>query len=134
MFKRIILLLFCGVILNLYALENHVKIDHKGICIVDQIEYPIVGFGTYPLVGEKCTVAIEEAVKMGFRIIDTATFYQNFQAIAKAIQNYDRKQFYIISKVWHDKQSPEELMKDPKSNIAGASNRLSRRLFFTLAK
>lgn len=95
------------------ASSNSVEVDSKkGTCRIAGIEYPIIGFGTYPLTGNVCTEAVEQAAKVGYRIIDTATYYRNFDGIAKALQNQDRDRFYIISKVWHDKQTPKDLRKD----------------------
>ena len=93
--------------------KNSVEIDSKkGICKVDGIEYPMVGFGTYLLTGKVCTEAVKQAVNIGYRIIDTATFYKNFEAIADALIGQDRNLFYITSKVWHNKHSPEDLRRD----------------------
>lgn len=84
----------------------------KGICKIGESNYPMVGFGTYRLTGQKCTKALELAIRAGYRMIDTATYYENFKGIAKALKGKDRQLFYITSKVWHDKQSPDDLRKD----------------------
>ncbi|MDX8430454.1 MAG: aldo/keto reductase [Candidatus Algichlamydia australiensis] len=84
----------------------------KGICKINHLELPAIGFGTYPLQGEVCTKSVQYAIEAGYRIIDTATYYENFPAIAEALQGKDRKKFYIISKVWHDKQHPKDLHDD----------------------
>ncbi len=76
-----------------------------GICQIEKKLYPAVGFGTYPLTGKTCQEAVMEAITRGYRIIDTATRYKNFDAIAKALHNKPRDLFYLISKVWHDKQT-----------------------------
>lgn len=92
---------------------NPIKIDIKsGTCNVAGIDYPIVGMGTYPLTGKVCTEAVRQAAKIGYRILDTATYYFNFDAIAKALKGLERTDFYIISKVWHDTQGPDDLRKD----------------------
>lgn len=86
-------------------------------CLAALETAPMVGFGTYPLRGNECTQAVENAAKCGYRIIDTATFYQNFDAIATAFVNLDREEFYIISKVWPDRQTPAELASDLDSTL-----------------
>jgi diketogulonate reductase-like aldo/keto reductase len=101
---------FIGGIVNLFP---SIAVDVKnGVCKIDQVPYPIVGFGTYPLTGATCTRAVEQAAGVGYRIIDTATYYRNFDGIAKALKGEDRSQFYLISKVWYDDQSPEDLQRD----------------------
>jgi len=71
-----------------------------------------IGFGTYPLKNEQCFQSVKTALQSGYQVIDTATYYENFDAIAKAIKDQDRQKIYIISKVWHDQQEPENLRKD----------------------
>lgn len=104
--------------MNLFASSNPIELNIKsGICKIDGIDYPIVGFGTYPLTGKICTTAVEQAIATGYRILDTATYYENFSSIAKALQGQDRRRFYIISKVWHDMVSSEDLERDLDSTL-----------------
>lgn len=79
---------------------------------VDGNEYPAIGFGTYRLTGEICRNAVSEAIQTGYRIIDTAAYYTNFASIAEALKGHDREQFYLISKVWHDMQEPDNIRLD----------------------
>ena len=79
---------------------------------IDNVEYPVVGFGTSPLTGKTCTEAVEKAFKNGYRIFDTATRYGNFESIAKALKKCKREECYIISKVWHDEHAPKDLWSD----------------------
>lgn len=88
----------------------------KTICIIEGVDYPAVGFGTFPL-GALCTAAVEQAAYSGYRIIDTATCYENFGSIAQAFQSHNRSHFYLISKVWHDMQTPESLHKDLENTL-----------------
>lgn len=90
-----------------------VKINPQAsTCKIEQVEFPMVGFGTYPLVGAKCTEAVKKAMELGYRIIDTATFYNNLDAVGDALQNVERSNYYIISKVWHNKQQTKDLQLD----------------------
>jgi diketogulonate reductase-like aldo/keto reductase len=103
------LLSILGVIMPISAVEIDVK---KGICKIDGVDSPMVGFGTYPLTGPECTQAVRQAAIAGYHIFDTAAYYGNFDAIAEALKGQDRSRFYLISKVWHDEQSPDDLMQD----------------------
>lgn len=98
-------------VLGLFGAVQAVEVKGN-VCQIDEVEYPIVGFGTYPLVGDECSDSVELAAKAGCRIIDTATFYDNFEPIGKTVRKLGRDQFYIISKVWYDKQTPAKLMND----------------------
>jgi 2,5-diketo-D-gluconate reductase B len=100
--------------------HHPIEVDSKnGLCKMQGIDYPIVGFGTYRLTGHNCTQAVKQAIKTGYRIIDTATFYKNFDGIAQALKGQDRRHFYLISKVWPDMHSPEDLRKDLTETLEG---------------
>jgi len=46
--------------MNLFASSNPVEVDvERGVCKSDGIDYPIIGFGTYPLTGKICTGAVK---------------------------------------------------------------------------
>lgn len=78
----------------------------------DENLLPPIGFGTYPLKGDPCTQAVSEALRCGYRSIDTATYYDNFEAIAAALEGTSREDIYITSKVWHDSLSRENVKHD----------------------
>lgn len=94
-----------------------IEVDGKGKCLIEEMEYPAIGFGTYPLKNEICFKALTDAAELGYRIIDTATFYDNFEPIGKVLKKFGRDNFYVISKVWPDSQTPEELEKDLKMTL-----------------
>lgn len=79
----------------------------------------LVGFGTYPLRGEVCQRAVQDACALSYRLIDTATFYHNFGPVGQAVKNsgIDRDQFTINSKVWPDSQTPNKLQADLKQTL-----------------
>jgi diketogulonate reductase-like aldo/keto reductase len=110
--------LFClffltGGYMNLHALLDSVAVDvERGMCKIDGMDYPIIGFGTYPLTDKVCITAVGQAIKAGYRIIDTATYYENFDSISEALKHQDRSSYYIISKVGPDSQSAEDLCED----------------------
>ena len=65
---------------------------------------PAVGFGTYKSAnGIEATTAVYEALKCGYRLIDTAAFYQNEQSVGEAFRasGLKREDVFITSKVWN---------------------------------
>jgi len=64
-------------------------------------EIPILGLGTWQLTGNECTETIKEALKMGYRHIDTADAYENQREIAPALKvsGIKRSELFITSKV-----------------------------------
>jgi diketogulonate reductase-like aldo/keto reductase len=63
---------------------------------------PSVGFGTYKLTGQTCVKAVEEALQIGYRHIDTAQFYKNEDEVGLAIKNSGifRGNVFITTKVF----------------------------------
>lgn len=62
---------------------------------------PLLGIGTYQLGGEVCQRAIQTALRLGYRAIDTATGYKNEQTIGEAIRGTDvpREEMFVTSKL-----------------------------------
>lgn len=65
------------------------------------IEMPMIGFGTFMLNGEDCENAVENAIRTGYRMIDTAEAYGNEAAVGNGIakSGIDRKELFIVTKV-----------------------------------
>lgn len=89
-----------------------VQIRQDGKCVIEGVEYPGVGYGTWPLRDDVCFHAILDAARIGYRIIDTATLYGNHVPIGKALKKLGREQYYVTSKVWPNNHRPQDLKKD----------------------
>ncbi|PRT56767.1 Putative reductase 1 [Wickerhamiella sorbophila] len=65
-------------------------------------EIPIVGFGTYAATDDEGYKAVLEALKVGYRHIDTAFIYGNEKEVGQAIKDsgVPREQLFITTKVW----------------------------------
>lgn len=94
-----------------------IEIVPEGTCRIEGVEYPSVGFGTYPFKKEECFNAVDCAYNAGYRIIDTATYYDNFEPISRICKKYGRQQFYLISKVWPLHQTRLLLQEDIKLTL-----------------
>lgn len=67
------------------------------------IKMPLLGFGVYQIpVGIECEKAVENAIDIGYRMIDTAQAYRNEESVGNAIKNsgINRNEFFIVTKVW----------------------------------
>lgn len=88
----------------------------KQIKLTNDIKMPALGLGTWKAQGQEVVQAILEAIKMGYRHIDTAMIYDNEvevgQAIAMAIQMgfCSREDLFITSKLWNDRHEPHEVL------------------------
>ena len=79
----------------------------------NQIKIPKIGFGTSMIEGEECIQNILNALKVGYKHIDTAAAYKNENEIGQAIKKskIPRDEIFITSKVWKDSMGYENTMK-----------------------
>lgn len=65
------------------------------------IDIPKLGFGTAPLKGDEAYQAVKEAIKVGYRHIDTAQSYDNETDVGRAINeaNVPRSSLFITTKL-----------------------------------
>lgn len=75
------------------------------------LHMPKLGLGTWPMLGEECTRAVEQALSLGYRHIDTAQAYNNEEAVGQALSNTDvpREQIHVTTKVWWDQLQPDAM-------------------------
>ena len=73
------------------------------------IEMPTLGFGVYQIDEKHCEQAVLDAIDVGYRLIDTATAYQNERQVGNAIKvsGVDRKELFITTKLWLNRASYE---------------------------
>jgi 2,5-diketo-D-gluconate reductase B len=75
------------------------------------LNMPKLGLGTWPMLGEECTRAVEQALALGYRHIDTAAGYNNEDAVGQALVNSPtpREQIHVTTKVWWDQLHPDAM-------------------------
>ena len=69
------------------------------------VEMPILGYGVYQITdAAECEQAVIDAIKIGYRLIDTAAFYENEAAVGNAVKNcgVPREELFITTKFWVD--------------------------------
>ena len=72
--------------------------------LANGVEIPAVGFGTYKAADNTDEAIISEAIRHGYRHLDTAAFYFNEEAVGKAVREsgIPREEIFLTSKVWKD--------------------------------
>jgi 2,5-diketo-D-gluconate reductase B len=75
------------------------------------VNLPRLGLGTFRLQGDTCRAAVESALALGYRHIDTAEMYGNEDAIGAAIAaaGVARKDLHVTTKVWNDNLAPDAI-------------------------
>jgi len=67
------------------------------------VEMPLLGFGVFQVTDpEVCETSVLEAVRTGYRLIDTAYVYGNEEAVGRAIikSGVAREELFITTKLW----------------------------------
>ena len=67
---------------------------------------PCVGFGTWKTPDEEAAKSVAEALRVGYRHIDTATAYGNEAGVGRAIaeSGIAREEIFLTSKLWNPHQ------------------------------
>ena len=75
----------------------------QNVTLNNGIKMPILGFGVFQIPNEsECEQAVIDAIKTGYRLIDTAASYQNETAVGNAIKKsgVPRNELFITTKLW----------------------------------
>lgn len=74
----------------------------KTIKLNNGIEMPQIGYGVYQVSPDECERCVSDALKTGYRMIDTAQAYHNEEGVGRAVKNsgLNRADLFIVSKVW----------------------------------
>ncbi len=80
----------------------------------DNLSIPVIGFGTWKLKGSEGQKAVEDALSVGYRHIDTADRYGNHKEVGEAIKNsgVKREELFVTTKVWYDRLHREDVLVD----------------------
>ncbi|MCB8840445.1 aldo/keto reductase [Aurantimonas sp. VKM B-3413] len=73
---------------------------------------PAIGFGTYTLEGGACVEMVAEAIRTGYRHIDTARMYGNEREVGEGIRQagIDRDELFVTTKVWWTELSEDKFL------------------------
>lgn len=78
------------------------------------VEIPALGLGVYKVEeGSQIDETIKNALHIGYRLIDTASFYMNEEGVGRAIRasGIPREELFITTKVWNADQGYESTLK-----------------------
>ena len=79
---------------------------------VNQVEIPVLGFGTYQLEGDVAARMVPRALELGYRHIDTAQIYENEEAVGEGMKasGVPREEIFLTTKVWVDRFEHDALL------------------------
>lgn len=80
---------------------------------------PKLGLGTFRLKGEECAAAVEGALGLGYRHIDTAEMYDNEEAVGRGIaaSGVARGDIFLTTKVWWEHLGGDAMQRAAEASL-----------------
>jgi 2,5-diketo-D-gluconate reductase B len=75
------------------------------------LQMPKLGLGTWRMSGRDCQVAVERALALGYRHLDTAEMYGNEEAVGAGLASsaVPRSEVHLTTKVWYEHLDPDAM-------------------------
>lgn len=93
----------------------------RSVTLNNGIRMPQLGFGVFQVPDhDECQRAVEQALEVGYRSIDTAALYLNEKAVGDAIaaSGIPRDELFITSKLWVDQAGDEASLRAYNNSLA----------------
>jgi diketogulonate reductase-like aldo/keto reductase len=81
---------------------------------------PLVGLGTWDLRGRTCLQVVEQALRLGYRHVDTAEMYDNEREVGEGLRasGIKRDDVFITTKVWPSHFAPRDLERSAEESLS----------------
>ncbi|WP_247000823.1 aldo/keto reductase [Halosolutus gelatinilyticus] len=85
----------------------------------DGAEIPALGFGTARMTGDECRRAVETALEVGYRHVDTAQMYDNEDAVGDALATSDvpREAVFVTTKIDTDNLAYDAALESTRASL-----------------
>jgi len=97
------------------------KATVKHVTLNNGVKMPLLGFGVFQVTDlAECERAVEDALRVGYRLIDTAASYQNEAAVGNALRKSGlaRDEVFVTTKVWTTHFAPNDLERSTKESLS----------------
>jgi diketogulonate reductase-like aldo/keto reductase len=80
---------------------------------------PAIGLGTWELRGRLCARIVEQALRLGYRHLDTAQIYENEREVGEGLRasGVPRNDVFVTTKVWPSHFAPPDLERSTKESL-----------------
>jgi len=80
---------------------------------------PAIGLGTWELRGRTCARLVEQALRLGYRHIDTAQIYENERDVGDGLRasGIRRDDVFVTTKVWTTHFAPNDLERSTRESL-----------------
>lgn len=89
------------------------------ITLNNGVKMPILGYGVYQVTKDECERCVLDALRAGYRSIDTAQSYFNEEEVGSAIEKsgVPREEIFLTTKVWVEHYGYEETKKSVEESM-----------------
>ena len=72
------------------------------VMLINGVEMPLLGYGVFRVSPDECERCVSDALKVGYRLIDTAQVYGNEEGVGRAWRKSGiaREELFLVTKVW----------------------------------
>ena len=83
-------------------MNNLIAMNMETVRLSNGIEMPMIGYGVYQVDPAECERCVSDALKTGYRMIDTAQAYHNEEGVGAAVakSGIARDELFIVTKIW----------------------------------
>ena len=106
--------------------------NERGRDLAPDVKIPYLGFGTYLIPDGEAAAAVYEAIRAGYRHIDTAEFYRNEAGVGEGIRRavadglVSRGDLFVTTKLWPGNAAWGQTPKTTETTIASLDASLDR--------
>lgn len=81
------------------------------VTLSNGLQLPKVGYGTYRTTGPEGSAVVAQALEVGYRLLDTASFYGNEADVGEGVRRsgLSRNQVLLTSKAWRDEMGYDQI-------------------------
>jgi 2,5-diketo-D-gluconate reductase A len=112
--------------------EETTMISKRACALGNGIEIPYLGFGTFLIPDAEAEVAVDQAIGLGYRHIDTAEAYKNEAGVGAGIkralhrEGLTRRELFVTTKLWPGNTAWGETPKTTATTITSFEESLSK--------
>lgn len=83
------------------------------VALSNGVKMPQLGYGVYQVTKDECERCVNDALKVGYRLIDTAQSYFNEEEVGSAIakSGITREEIFLTTKIWIEHYGYDEAKK-----------------------
>ena len=91
----------------------------ENISLNNGLKCPLIGIGTFMLNPKDAENSVREALKMGYRLVDTANAYVNEKAVGRGMRDsgVDRSEIFLSTKLWPSEYENENAVEETLARL-----------------